>query len=162
MNPTHARHMHIGRAYFRVSRVSCTSVTLPQCAHASTRRRIPFAKYERPPQPWSSGPRPPRKPWPEASVAELEKELTWTARNKPSIPTVEALLRYLVDERRVQPTAAHYEALILANRDLDGSIHNVKAILSEMEEHGLPTSGLVDNAVLEVRLSGRKVEADAN
>lgn len=148
---SYARHMHIGRTCLRATRASYTSLLRPpQRAHGSTRRRIPFAKYERPSRTWRPSPRPLRKPWPEASVAELEQELKWTARNKPSIQTVEALLRYMLEERRVQPTAAHYEAMILANHDPEGSINNVKAILSEMEEYGLPTSGLIDNAVLEV------------
>ncbi|ETN43250.1 uncharacterized protein HMPREF1541_02409 [Cyphellophora europaea CBS 101466] len=40
--------------------------------------------------------------------------------------------------------------MILGNCDPQGSVDNVKGILSEMESSLLPTSGLVDNAVLEV------------
>lgn len=160
---SYATHMHIGQAYLRTARVSCTSVLrISQRAHESTHRRIPFARYELPTWRTSPRPLPVWKPWPGASVAVLEQLLAWIARNKPSITTAERLLRYMIDERHVQPTTAHYEAMILANRDPDGSIGNVKAILSEMEDHGLQTSGLIDNAVLEVKLHASNIEGDAD
>jgi hypothetical protein len=123
----------------------------------ATRFRPPFTIYQRPPNPPKRLPKEQRlKRWAEASDAELERKLAWIARNLPSgerFATVSSLVDYMHKSRHITPAVQHYEALILANADRQGSISNVRQLLSSMEAAGLPASGLIDNAVLEVRLN---------
>lgn len=88
----------------------------------------------------------------EASDAELEQRLAWTVRKQAGgkISAVKRLLKYMHQERRIQPSLAHYEALILANTDPEGSAQSVRHILFKLRKSGLRYGALIDNAVLKV------------
>lgn len=143
--------MYLGRLRRQVPCVSWLSLPRSTQRASSDQRIVPFAIYQLPSTKQPREPRRLRKPWAEASVAELEQKLAWTARNEPSVEAAESLLRYMLLERDVRPTTAHYEALILANTEPSGSVSHVKALLSEIQDLGLPKSSLIENAVLEVR-----------
>ena len=91
----------------------------------------------------------PRVPdWiPSLSTEQLEAYL-------PKLGLVGArdVTRYLVHDRGVKPNAAHYQALIRANCDLQhGSATGMAALLEEMEKQKIPIDSGTLHAALEVR-----------
>ncbi|KAL2434156.1 hypothetical protein ABEF95_014807 [Exophiala dermatitidis] len=86
-----------------------------------------------------------------ASTETLEDELKWVARNYPHPHAIRNILKILIEDRKVKPSAAHYEALILANCFPElGSVENVKSILEEMEREGVLIEPAIYYAVLTV------------
>lgn len=86
-----------------------------------------------------------------ASTEVLEAELRWVAHNHPHPKAVRNILKILVQDRKVKPSAAHYEALILANCFPElGSVENVKVILEEMEREGVLIEPSIYYAILRV------------
>jgi hypothetical protein len=85
----------------------------------------------------------------------LEKELVWIAKNNPSPLEIQEILSILIDERQSQPTASHYEALILGNCDPEhGSIASVEIILEEMRDEGITIGASIYAAILKVSPDG--------
>ncbi|EXJ77065.1 hypothetical protein A1O3_10223 [Capronia epimyces CBS 606.96] len=85
------------------------------------------------------------------STAILEAELKWICRNHPHPKAVRNILEILIHDRKVKPSAAHYEALILANCFPElGSVKNVKIFLEEMEREGVLIEPSTYYAVLTV------------
>ena len=86
---------------------------------------------------------------PEASSAEVERELLYLAAHSPPGARVLNLLDHLVAERCEQPNASHYEALIHANASPDrGSANNVRDLLQEMDKNKVPMNVNTYTAVL--------------
>ncbi|EXJ81705.1 hypothetical protein A1O1_07770 [Capronia coronata CBS 617.96] len=85
------------------------------------------------------------------STEILEAELRWVSRNHPHPKAVRNILEILIRDRKVKPSAAHYEALILANCFPElGTVENVKMILEEMEREGILIEPSIYYAVLTV------------
>ena len=90
----------------------------------------------------------------EESTEILERELQWYAKKAPSLPTIREILYILIEKRGVQPTAEHYEALILGNCDPEhGSVDKVEKILQEMKDEGITISAPIYNAILKVKIA---------
>lgn len=93
-----------------------------------------------------------RTPRREASSETLEKELAWTVKNTPRAADVRDILRLLIEERGIQPSTQHFEALILENCDpRHGSIENVQRILEDMRRESVPMNTAIHRAILKVR-----------
>lgn len=89
------------------------------------------------------------RPVSEASSADVERELLYLAAHSPPGARVLNLLDHLVAERREQPNASHYEALIHANASPDrGSANNVRDLLQEMDKNKVPMNVNTYAAVL--------------
>lgn len=86
------------------------------------------------------------------STSELEHLLRTQPVERPDIRNTTRILRELLYERQIQPTARHYTALILANADRErGSPATVRNLLDEMEDHGIPADSATLHAALRVR-----------
>lgn len=63
------------------------------------------------------------------------------------------VLRALIRDHHVEPSARHYKALILAHRDSTrGSPHAVRGLLEEMEEDGITADSGTLHAILQVSI----------
>lgn len=153
---SYARHMQVRRACQSWPwLLRAPKPLLLTCTYATrSRGRAPFARYERQGTPRNKLPADfLRKTWAEASNAELEKALAFMARNshpERKLANVSRLVTYMHETRAIAPTITHYEAMILANTDAQGSASNVKQLLLRVDAAGLRGSGLIDNAVLQV------------
>lgn len=86
-----------------------------------------------------------------ATTEELDQELSYSAQCDPYLPAVEDLMNYLIIERQVRPTAAHYEALVRANCDpVYGSVEYAQAVIEDLKKEGMPVTSLFDSALLQV------------
>ena len=81
----------------------------------------------------------------------LEAELHWLAHKAPHPMSIHNILTILIQDRKIKPTAVHYEALILGNCYPEyGSVENVKTILRDLEREDVPLDPLQYFAVLKV------------
>ena len=81
----------------------------------------------------------------------LEEELHWLAHKAPHPMSIHNILTILIKDRKIKPTAGHYEALILGNCYPEyGSVENVKTILRDLEREGTPLDPLCYFAILKV------------
>lgn len=98
------------------------------------------------------------KKWPgvpkyaaEKSNDSLETLLQTEMAKKPNITSATNILRLLIRDRGVKPSARHYKALILANSDaLHGSPMFVRSLLEEMEKQGIAADSGTLHAALQV------------
>lgn len=87
----------------------------------------------------------------EKSNDSLETLLQTEMAKKPNITSATNILRLLIEDRGVKPSARHYKALILANSDaLHGSPEFVRRLLEEMEEQGIAADSGTLHAALQV------------
>jgi hypothetical protein len=87
----------------------------------------------------------------EKSNDSLETLLQTEMARKPNITSATNILRLLIQDRGVKPSARHYKALILANSDaLHGSPEFVRSLLEEMEEQGIAADSGTLHAALQV------------
>ena len=94
-----------------------------------------------------------RVPRARTSTETLERELAWTAKNKPNKSDIRDILSILIQERGVQPSSRHYEALILENcHPQQGSIASLEAVLEEMKVSDVAKGAAIHSAVLKVCL----------
>ncbi|KAJ5753450.1 uncharacterized protein N7511_007603 [Penicillium nucicola] len=79
----------------------------------------------------------------------LEALLQHMADKQPNLRHTTQVLRLLIRDRHIRPTARHYKALILANTDCErGSPDIVRGLLREMEENGITAdSGTLHGAL---------------
>lgn len=85
------------------------------------------------------------------STAKLEMKLEELSIESPNVNSASQILRILVRDRRIRPGVRHYRALILANSDAKhGSPGVLRALLEEMEEHGIPADSGTLHAALQV------------
>jgi hypothetical protein len=79
----------------------------------------------------------------------LEALLQYMADKQPNLRHTTQVLRLLIRDRHIRPTARHYKALILANTDCErGSPEIVRGLLEEMEENGITAdSGTLHGAL---------------
>lgn len=81
----------------------------------------------------------------------LETLLQTEAAKKPNITSATHILRLLIRDRGVKPSARHYKALIMANSDaLHGSPMFVRSLLEEMEKEGITADSGTLHAALQV------------
>jgi hypothetical protein len=86
------------------------------------------------------------------STALLEQELQLVAHDVPHPAPIRNILTMLIEDRLVEPSPRHYEALILGNCHPEmGSIDSVRSILQEMLREGIPIIPAVAFAVVKVR-----------
>ena len=94
-----------------------------------------------------------RIPRAQASIETLERELGWTARNKPNKSDIRDILGILIRERGVKPSSQHFEALILENgHPQQGSIASLEAVLEDMKDSDVAKGAAIHSAVLKVCL----------
>lgn len=87
----------------------------------------------------------------EKSNDSLETLLQTEIAKKPNITSATHILRTLIRDRGVKPSARHYKALILANSDaLHGSPMFVRSLLEEMEKQGIAADSGTLHAALQV------------
>ncbi len=87
----------------------------------------------------------------EKSNDSLESLLQTEMAKKPNITSATNILRLLIRDRGVKPSARHYKALILANSDaLHGSPMFVRNLLEEMEKQGIAADSGTLHAALQV------------
>jgi hypothetical protein len=87
----------------------------------------------------------------EKSNDSLESLLQTEMAKKPNITSATNILRLLIRDRGVKPSARHYKALILANSDaLHGSPMFVRSLLEEMEKQGIAADSGTLHAALQV------------
>lgn len=87
----------------------------------------------------------------EKSNDSLETLLQTEMAKKPNITSATNILRLLIRDRGVKPSARHYKALILANSDaLHGSPMFVRSLLEEMEKQGIAADSGTLHAALQV------------
>lgn len=83
----------------------------------------------------------------------LEKELQEHMVENPKIKDAERILRVLIRNRQIPPTARHYKALILANCDSKfGSSLAVQQLLDEMDLNDIAMDSGTLHAALQVRI----------
>ncbi|CEJ53796.1 hypothetical protein PMG11_00137 [Penicillium brasilianum] len=93
----------------------------------------------------------------EKSNDSLETLLQTEMARKPNITSATNILRLLIQDRGVKPSARHYKALILANSDaLHGSPEFVRSLLEEMEKQGIAA----DSGTLHAALQALAVHPD--
>jgi hypothetical protein len=81
----------------------------------------------------------------------LETLLQTEMAKKPNITSATHILRTLIRDRGVKPSARHYKALIMANSDaLHGSPMFVRSLLEEMEKQGIAADSGTLHAALQV------------
>lgn len=86
------------------------------------------------------------------SNTDIEFLLRKDSAEQPSIRNTIRLLRTLILDRQIRPSARHYMALILANADrARGSPSTVRNLLDEMETWGIPADSATLHAALRVR-----------
>lgn len=84
-------------------------------------------------------------------TAKLERKLEELSIESPNVNSASQILRILVRDRRIRPGVRHYRALILANSDArHGSPGVLRALLEEMEKHGIPADSGTLHAALQV------------
>lgn len=84
-------------------------------------------------------------------TAKLERKLEELSIESPNVNSASQILRILVRDRHIRPGVRHYRALILANSDArHGSPGVLRALLEEMEEHGIPADSGTLHAALQV------------
>lgn len=87
----------------------------------------------------------------EKSNDSLETLLQTEMAKKPNITSATHILRTLIRDRGVKPSARHYKALIMANSDaLHGSPMFVRSLLEEMEKQGIAADSGTLHAALQV------------
>ena len=87
----------------------------------------------------------------EKSNDSLESLLQTEMAKKPNITSATNILRLLIRDRGVKPSARHYKALIIANSDaLHGSPMFVRSLLEEMEKQGIAADSGTLHAALQV------------
>lgn len=85
------------------------------------------------------------------SNSQLETMLRNVTTKAPNIRSTTQVLRTLIRDRRVRPTARHYKALILAHSDGErGSPEVVRELLEEMEKSGITADSGTLHAALQV------------
>jgi len=85
------------------------------------------------------------------STTNLENLLQKLVAKSPNIRGATQILRILIRDRNVRPEVRHYRALILANTDARyGSPENVRNLLKEMENNGIPADSGTLHAALRV------------
>jgi hypothetical protein len=85
------------------------------------------------------------------STFDLEDMLQNLMTKSPSMMAATAILRVLIRDRHTRPNVRHYKALILANTDgKHGSPDNIRKLLKEMEDNGIPADAGALHAVLQV------------
>ncbi|KAJ9208829.1 hypothetical protein DTO021D3_46 [Paecilomyces variotii] len=91
------------------------------------------------------------------STTNLENLLQKLVAKSPNIRGATQILRILIRDRNVRPEVRHYRALILANTDARyGSPENVRNLLKEMENNGIPA----DSGTLHAALRAVAVHPD--
>ncbi|KAJ9300844.1 hypothetical protein DTO271G3_2008 [Paecilomyces variotii] len=91
------------------------------------------------------------------STTNLENLLQQLVAKSPNIRGATQILRILIRDRNVRPEVRHYRALILANTDARyGSPENVRSLLKEMENNGIPA----DSGTLHAALRAVAVHPD--
>jgi hypothetical protein len=87
----------------------------------------------------------------EKSNDSLETLLQTEMAKRPNITSATHILRTLIRDRGVKPSARHYKALIMANSDaLHGSPVFVRNLLEEMESQGIAADSGTLHAALQV------------
>ncbi|KAJ5666739.1 hypothetical protein N7462_011148 [Penicillium macrosclerotiorum] len=85
------------------------------------------------------------------TVSELETLLQGEMVKNPRIQVATDILRALIRDHHVQPSARHYKALMLANTDSQrGSPDFVRSLLAEMERDGIAADSGTLHAALQV------------
>lgn len=75
-----------------------------------------------------------------------------------NIYAITQVLRALIRDHHVEPSARHYKALILAHRDSQrGSPDAVRGLLEEMEENGITADSGTLHATLQVRIAHKRM-----
>jgi len=88
----------------------------------------------------------------EKTTDELKSMLETVALKSPNIRHTSSILRVLIRDRHIKPTARHYRALILANTDSErGSPDMVRLLLEEMENNGIAADSGTLHSALQVR-----------
>ncbi|KAJ5175894.1 uncharacterized protein N7482_001771 [Penicillium canariense] len=88
---------------------------------------------------------------------QLETLLQTKMAEEPNITGATQIVRSLVRDRGIKPSARHYKALILANSDpMKGSPMFVRSLLEEMEEQGIAA----DSGTLHAALQALAVHPD--
>ncbi|KAL1883688.1 hypothetical protein Plec18167_002695 [Paecilomyces lecythidis] len=91
------------------------------------------------------------------STGNLENLLQELVAESPNVRGATQILRILIRDRNVRPEVRHYRALILANTDARyGSPENVRNLLKEMENNGIPA----DSGTLHAALQAVAVHPD--
>lgn len=89
------------------------------------------------------------------SNSQLETMLRNVTTKSPNIRSTTQVLRALIRDRRIRPTARHYKALILAHSDGErGSPEVVRDLLEEMEKSGITADSGTLHAALQVCMPG--------
>ncbi|KAJ5484106.1 hypothetical protein N7539_005902 [Penicillium diatomitis] len=87
----------------------------------------------------------------------LEALLQTEMGKRPNITSATHILRLLIRDRGIQPSARHYKALIVANSDgIHGSPNFVRNLLEEMERYGVAA----DSGTLHAALQALAVHPD--
>lgn len=88
----------------------------------------------------------------------LENIMQRAAGDRCDLSGTITLIRELIEKRGVPPQLRHYKSMILANADAYlGSPIQVRSLLEEMEDNGIPADSATLHAALKVRL-GFQVE----
>ncbi|KAJ5273347.1 hypothetical protein N7478_008472 [Penicillium angulare] len=91
------------------------------------------------------------------STTSLENMLRYITAKDPHVKSTMQVLRALIRDRKVEPHARHYRALILANCDCKfGSPEAVRGLLQEMEENNITA----DSGTLHAALKALAVHPD--
>lgn len=85
------------------------------------------------------------------SSSDLEAMLRNVMDKSPNIRATTQVLRALIRDRHIRPTARHYKALIIGHTDCErGSPEVVRQLLAEMEDNGIPADSGTLHAALQV------------
>lgn len=94
----------------------------------------------------------------ERTTSNLENILQDHVEVSPSVGDTGRILQVLLRDRQIRPQVRHYRALILANTDAQrGSPVQVRKLLQEMEQNGVPTDSGTLHAALKVKFLSRKL-----
>ncbi|KAI5307070.1 hypothetical protein KEM56_005019 [Ascosphaera pollenicola] len=128
-----------------------------RAARSSRKRHLRHHQLETDPGPdakfrfWKVKTAPPDKVLATSTTSFLDNRLDQVSGDRADLLGTLRILRELIGNRGIRPTAAHYKALILSNVDgMSGSARNVRMLLEEMEANNIPADSPTLHAALRV------------